>query len=223
MSSDKKQPEKTPIEISHEEIDELKREMRSAQITAWLEANQQRVIAGVVAVIVLIAGISMWKEHRQSQRASAATLYHQAIGAQNLEDRLSLLQEIIKDYDSTVYGGLARLLLANADPEHAAKYLQALMDRSDVDSGIRAQARLDLARLRIKNGDKAAANKLLESPAPTDYEQLRQYLLAQAAADKAARIEHLKNARDAVSNDAELSQRIDEQLSSLGAGAAGQG
>ena len=222
MSNDKKQPEKAPIEVSHEEIDELRREMRSAQITAWAEANQQKIIAGVVAIIVLIAGISMWKDHRESQRASAATLYHQALGAQHLEDRLSMLQAIIKDYDNTVYGGLARLLLANADPENAASYLQTLMGRSDVDNGIRTQARLDLARIRIKAGDKAAAAKLLEAPAPADYEQLRQYLMAQATADKTGRIEHLKKARDATSHDAELSQRIEEQLSTLGAGTAGQ-
>jgi len=121
-----------------------------------------------------------------------------------------------------VYGGLARLLLVNADPEHAAEYLQALMVRSDLDNGIRTQARLDLAKLKIAVGDKAAANTLLEAAAPADYEQLLHYLMAQAASDDAGRIIHLQKARDAISNDADLSQRIEQQLSGLGSSAAGQ-
>jgi len=222
LSSNNKQPEKAPIEVSREEMDELKRDMRSAQLTAWAEANQQKIVAGVVAIIVLIAGISMWKDHSESQRASAAALYYQALNTPQQEDKRSMLQEIIKDYDNTVYGGLARLLLVNADPEHAVQYLQALMGRSDVDSGIRTQARLDLAQLKIDAGDKAAANKLLQTQVGADYEQLRQFMMAQAAADDTARIEHLKKARDAESHDAELSQRIEQQLSTLDAGTAGK-
>jgi len=227
LSNSKKQPEKNqpeqePVVVSHEELEELKRDMRSAKLTAWIEANQQKIIAGVVALIVVIAGISLWKEHRESQRASAATLYQQALNTTQLEDRSSLLQAIIKDYDDTVYGDLARLLLVNADPEHASDYLQALLARSDVNDGIKMQARLDLAQLRIDAGDKAAALELLAVGGGSDYEQLRHYLMAQAASDDAERIVHLKKARDAISHDATLSQRIDKQLSILDAAAAGQ-
>ncbi|HCS12331.1 MAG: hypothetical protein COS82_03915 [Zetaproteobacteria bacterium CG06_land_8_20_14_3_00_59_53] len=222
MSSNEKHPENAPIDVSHEEIEELKRDMRSAQLTAWAEANQKNIIAGVVAVVMLIVGVSLWKEHAESQRASAATLYHQAMNTAQQEDKRSMLLEVIKDYDNTVYGGLARLLLVNADPEHAAEYLQALMVRSDLDNGIRTQARLDLAKLKIAVGDKAAANTLLEAAAPADYEQLLHYLMAQAASDDAGRIIHLQKARDAISNDADLSQRIEQQLSGLGSSAAGQ-
>jgi len=222
LSSNEKHPENAPIDVSHEEIEELKRDMRSAQLTAWAEANQKNIIAGVVAVVMLIVGVSLWKEHAESQRASAATLYHQAMNTAQQEDKRSMLLEVIKDYDNTVYGGLARLLLVNADPEHAAEYLQALMVRSDLDNGIRTQARLDLAKLKIAVGDKAAANTLLEAAAPADYEQLLHYLMAQAASDDAGRIIHLQKARDAISNDADLSQRIEQQLSGLGSSAAGQ-
>jgi len=223
LSSKDKQPGNEPIDVSHKEMEELKRDMRSAQLTAWAQANQNKIIAGAVAVLLVIVGISLWKEHRDSQRASAATLYHQALNTQQQQDKASMLQEIIKDYDNTVYGGLARLLLVNADPEHAESYLQELMTRADLDSGVQTQARLDLAQMKITAGDNAAANKLLENHAPADYEQLRHYLMAQAAADDAARIEHLKKARDAISNDAALSQRIEQQLSTLDTSAAGQG
>jgi len=223
LSNKPKQPEQEPIDVSHEELEELKRDMRSAQLTAWATANQQKIIAGVVALLMLIVGVSLWKEHRASQRASAATLYHQALNTQQSDDKRALLQAVIKDYDDTVYGDLARLLLVNVDEEHAAEYLQALMARPDVDDSIKMQARLDLAQLRLDAGDKAAARELLATGGAADYEQLRQYLLAQAASDDAQRVEHLKKARDAISHDAELSQRIDKQLSAPDAAAEGQG
>ena len=223
MSNKKKQPEQEPIDVSHEELEELKRDMRSAQLTAWAMANQQKIIAAVVALLMVIVGISLWKEHRASQRASAATLYQQALNVQQVDDKRSLLQAIIKDYDDTVYGDLARLLLVNVDEENAAEYLQALMQRPDVDVSIKMQARLDLAQIRLDAGDKAAARELLATGGLADYEQLRQYLMAQAANDDAERVEHLKKARDAISHDAELSQRIERQLSALGAAAEGQG
>lgn len=222
MSSNEKHPENEPIDVSREEIEGLKRDMRSARLTAWVEDNQKNIIAGVVALLLAIVGISLWQEHTESQRASAATLYHQALNTAQQEDKRSLLLEVIKDYDHTVYGGLARLLLVNADPQHAADYLLALMDRPDVDNGMRTQARLDLAQLKIAAGDTGAANALLQTEAPADYEQLRYYLMAQAAADDAGRIAHLEKARQAVSHDAELSQRIEQQLSTSGSAAAGQ-
>lgn len=218
MSSNDKQTPKQGVvaDVSHEDIEELKRDMRSAQFAAWAEANQQKLIAAVVAVIAIIVAVSLWKDHRDSQRASAATLYVQALNTTKQDDRRAMLQEVIKDYDNTVYGGLARLLLASNDPAHAADYLQAAMNRTDLDNGIRTQARLDLAQLKINAGDKAAANQLLSTAVGTDYEQLRQYLLAEAAPDAASRIEHLKNARDAVSHDTELARQIEQKLSAAG-------
>lgn len=225
MSKQKKPNKNEPIDVAHEELEELKREMRSAQLTAWAMANQQKIIAGLVALLLLIVGISLWKEHRQSQRASAAALYFQALNSPQEDDQRSMLQAVIKDYDDTVYGGLSRLLLARVDGEHAEAYLQTLMGRSDVDDGIRMQARLDLAQLKLEAGDKAAVLALLANPGGADYEQVRHYLMAQASSDDASRIEHLKQALDAPSYDDALRQRIKQQLSTLDQSAtvAGQG
>jgi len=223
VSSDKKKPEQEPVDVSHEEMDELKRDMRSAQLTAWAQANQNKLIAGVVVFILLLVGISMWKEHRQAQRASAATLYHQALAAQPGGDRTSLLQTVMRDYDNTVYGGLSRLLLAASGDGKAAAYLQEVMARADMDAGIKTQARLDLAQLYLNKGDKAEARKVLATRGGADYEQLRHYLLAQAADTGAERLQHLQKARDAVANDAELSKRIEQEISAAGAAQPGQG
>jgi predicted negative regulator of RcsB-dependent stress response len=223
LNSMNKQAGKEPIDVSNEELDELKRDMRSAQLTAWAMANQKAIIAGLIAVVLLIVGVSLWKQHHDTQRASAASLYYQALNTRNEGDRRSLLKAVIKDYDNTVYGGLARLLLVPVDSGNAAQYLQELMNRSDVSRGIRTQARLDLAKLKLSAGDKAAVRELLAKPCDADYEQLRHYLLAQAADDTAGRIEQLKKAHDAISHDAVLSQRIEQQLSTLDTAAAGKG
>lgn len=222
MSSNEKQPGNEPVNITHEELEEFKRDMRTARLNAWARENQNNIIAAVLAVLLLIVGVSMWNEHRDSQRASAAAIYYQALNTQAVEDKRTLLESIIKDYDNTAYGGLARLLLAAADPEHAEVWLNELLERSELDAGMRTQARLDLARLKLNAGDTAAANKLLATPAPADYEQLRHYLLAEAGDNDADRIAHLKQARDAVSNDADLSRRIEQQLASLEGKTAGQ-
>lgn len=223
MDDIKKQTRKEPVAISQEEMEELKRDMRSAQLTAWAVANQKKIIAGLIGVLFIIVGGSLWKQHRDVQRTSAATLYYQALNAQRQEDRRPLLQAIIKDYDNTVYGGLARLLLIPLDSKQAPQYLQELINRSDVGAGINMQARLDLAQVRLAAGDKAAARELLAKPVATDYEQLRYYLLAQATDDTGERIEQLKKARDAVSHDTTLKQRIETQLSTLNTSAAGKG
>ncbi|MDX8391318.1 MAG: tetratricopeptide repeat protein [Mariprofundaceae bacterium] len=218
MSNDKKQDKNQPIDVNQKDMDELKRDMRSAHLNAWAKENQQKLIAAAVAVLVVLISISFWKEHRDTQRASAATLYHQALNAAQDADKLSLLQSVVNDYDSTAYAALAHLLLAKVDSTHAAEHLLALLNRSDIDAGIRAQARMDLARLHLAAGDKAATRSLLGDHGAADYEQLRHYLLSQAAADDAERIEHLRKARDAGSHDTELAQRIEQQLLMLGAG-----
>lgn len=206
------------VEVSAEELDELKRDMRSARLNAWAKAHQRELTIGVAVVFVLLVAVSFWKEHRDAERASAASLYYQALNTAKAEDKKALLQSVIRDYDNTSYGALARLLLAAVDEAHAEKDLRAVMERRDVDRGIRAQARLDLARIMLASGKKQQAGTLLRESLPAAYEQLRQFLLAQAAGDAAERIRHLQKAKAAESYDADLARRIDRQLSALGKG-----
>jgi len=218
VSSDKKQDKQQPMDVSQQDMNELKRDMRSAHLNAWAKDNQQKLIAGAVAIFVILVSVSFWKEHRDTQRASAATLYHQALNARQDTDKRALLMSVVKDYDNTAYAALAQVLLAKVDGDHAAAHLLALLNRSDIDPGIRAQARMDLARIRLREGDKAAARQLLGEHSVAAYEQLRHYLLAQAAEDDTQRIEHLRKARDSESYDSDLARRIDQQLLALGEG-----
>jgi len=216
VNSDNKQNKQQPLEVSQQDMDELKRDMRSAHLNAWAKAHQQQIIGGLVALLIVLVGISLWKEHRDTQRASAAALYYQALNARQDDDKRALLQSILNDYDSTAYASLARMLMAKVDSAHAEKHLHFLLERSDVDNGVKAQARMDLARLELAAGKKDAALKLLAANAGSAYEQLRHYLMAQASDSDADRIKHLEKARDSDSYDPELTRRIAEQLSALG-------
>jgi len=203
-------------DVTREEMDELKREMRSARMAAWVQDHQKLVVATLAAVIVLIAAVSFWREHDAARRASAATLYHQALAERQADARKALLERVVKDYGDTAYAGLARLLLAPLDPARAETHLKALMANAP-DPEIGWQAELDLAALYLRKGDASAARKTLEAPVGRDYEQLRQYLLARASADDAARIQHLRQAEQAVSHDAGLKKRIHDWLAALDA------
>jgi len=204
-------------------MNELKRDMRSAHLTAWAQENQQKIIATVVALLLVIVGASLWREHIATQRASAATLYHQALNSADMSAKRTLLNKLVKDYGNTTYGGMAQLLLAKTDREHADKYLSALLSNSAVDREMRWQGQLDLAQFYLRKDDKVKAREILAKSVGKDYEQLRYYLMAEASANDKNRVSHLENALNAVSHDAVLKKRIEKRLvelkASSGAGA----
>jgi len=215
VTSPTKDKQPNPVEVSHEDMDELKRDMRSAHLTAWAQENQQKIIAAIIALLLVIVGSSLWKEHIATQRASAATLYHQALNTTDSNTRRSMLETVVKDYSGTAYGGMAQLLLAKVDREHADQHLVALLSNSAPDKEMDWQAQLDLARTYLRKGDKAKAREILAKSVGKDYEQLRHYLMADASESDADRVAHLEQALNSVSHDAELKKHIEKRLSVL--------
>jgi len=215
VTSPPKEPQPNPAAVSQEEMNELKRDMRSAHLTAWAQENQQKIIAAIVVLLLVIVGASLWRQHITTQRASAATLYHQALNSADAEAKRALLAKLVKDYASTAYGGMAQLLLAKVDQEHADQHLVALLSSSTVDREMRWQAQLDLARTWLRKGDKTQARKILEKSVGKDYEQLRHYLMAEASEDDADRIPHLEQALNSISHDTELKKHIEKRLAEL--------
>ncbi len=207
-----------PADVSHEEVEELKRDMQTARLLAWARENQRILMIAVGAVLVIAIGASLWTERTKSQRKAAAVLYHQALASQAQDKKVNLLNSVVRDYNSTAYAALARMLLARADQAHAAEHLQALLARRDLTPEIAAQSRLDLAELKLKRGDKAAARTLLTEPAGTHYEQLRLYLLALATDSDAGRRDYLHKALAAVSHDENLKKTIEHRLRVLEGG-----
>jgi len=201
------------------EMEELKRDMRSAQLVDWMQSNQQTLIGAAVALVLLLAGGSLWLESNKSQKESAAVLYHQALSAADLDGKRAMFELVIKDYGNTGYGALAHLYMAKIS-DHPEEHLNALIHGSSTTQELAWQARLDLAELHIANGKADAARAALAQPVGKQYEQLRHYLMAELSSDSAEKKKHLQMSLDAPSNDALLKSRVERQLSALTASAS---
>ncbi|ATX81813.1 Putative negative regulator of RcsB-dependent stress response [Mariprofundus ferrinatatus] len=201
------------IPVKDSDLDELKKEMRSAQWIDWVEKNQKSLIGAAAAVVVVLMAVGLWLENEQSQRATAATIYQQAMNEGDSAKKLALLQSINRDFSSSSYSALALMQLASVDSKNAELHLNALMAHGKAMDEWIWQARLDLAEIKLAEGDAAAAKSLLDQQVGGQYLQLRYYLMAQASGDEAEKQDYLQKAMDAPSStDAELLRKIESQI-----------
>ncbi|MDQ6956865.1 MAG: tetratricopeptide repeat protein [Mariprofundaceae bacterium] len=195
------------------EMEELKRDMRSAKITNWFEKNQQQLIAGAVIVLLAMAGAGLWSEKQKTYKESAAMMYFQALSVVDNSQRQALLEAVVKDYANTGYAILAHVRLAPlADTE---KNLLAVIENDDATPEFRWQARLDLVEFFIAQNKIDESKSLLQESVGEQYQQLRYALLAEISSGDSKK-EYLQKALDATSNDAVLKSDIESKLSQIG-------
>ncbi len=200
-----KPEENSPLK---EEMDELKREMRSAKWFDWVESHQKQIIGAVAGLILVLIVSGLWIEKDRAVSESAATLYQQAINETDNGKKQALLESVITQFASNSYAALALMQLAQVDQANAEMHLQNLIKTDGVMDEWVWQARLDLAEIKIAKGDKAAAQVLLDKIVGKQYQQLRYYLLATLTDDAAEKEKLLQKAFDAQSNDDTLKQKI---------------
>jgi len=99
------------------EMDELKREMRSAKWAAWAQNNKQLLLAGLAGLVLILLASGLWIENDRSHRASAAILYQQALSEQDVTMQQTLLESVKNTFSDTTYGALALMKLARLDLE----------------------------------------------------------------------------------------------------------
>lgn len=208
-------PEQENTSAFAAEMEELKRDMHTAQLLDWLENNRQMLIAGAMALFIALVAASLWIEHGKSQKDSAAALYHQALAASGDDEKMAMLELVIRDYGDTGYGPLAHLYMARLGDRET--HLKALIYGDSSTTELAWQARLDLAEWYLSKAKIDEAKGLLSEPVGKQYEQLRHYLMAEAASDTAEKLTHLKQALDAASNDAFLKSRIEGMIADLDA------
>ncbi|MDQ6951086.1 MAG: tetratricopeptide repeat protein [Mariprofundales bacterium] len=196
------------------ELDDLKRDMRSAQLVEWIVTNKQTLAAVVAVVVIALLASSLWVARSKAQREAAATIYYQATAVSDPLKRKALLETVVHDYSRTGYAPLSLFQLVSLDSDKAPEYLKELLD-SSAPRELKWQARLDLAEHLIASGNQAKAEAYLKADVGQEYAQLRWYLRAQIATDDAGRREALQKALDASSNDADLKKRIQRTLAAL--------
>ena len=213
----KKKEEKTPVEgiIDGTDFVELKRDMQSAKIMAWLEHNQQQLIAGVIVLLLALVGVSVWKEQQLTEKNSAALVYMKAINTADETQRASLLDTVTSEYADTGYAVLAKLQKIKISDAPEKQVLLRSLIASTVAPEFAWQARLDLAELLIVEGKGAEAEEVLAERLGKEYEQARYALLASLTEDKAEKATLIQKALDAVSNDSDLVTNLEAELASL--------
>ncbi|MDQ6980884.1 MAG: tetratricopeptide repeat protein [Ghiorsea sp.] len=213
----KKKEENAPVEgmIDGTDFVELKRDMQSAKVMAWLEYNQQQLIAGVIVLLLALVGVSVWKEQQLTEKNSAALVYMKAINTADETQRASLLDTVTSEYAGTGYAILAKLQKIKISDAPEKQVLLRSLIESKVAPEFVWQARLDLAELLITEGKSAEAEEVLAERLGKEYEQARYALLASLTEDKVEKVTLIQKALDAVSNDNDLVTRLEAELASL--------
>ncbi len=120
-------------------------------IKAWWNDYGNMVVIAVIACLVTVAAFQGWRYYRAQQADKAATLYTQLDQAERIKDSKKvrdIAAQLIQNYGSTHYAGMAALSAAKASFEtgeldDARKNLQWAMEKA------REEEMRDVARLRL--------------------------------------------------------------------------
>ncbi len=214
--SNKKQ-ESAPVEgiVDGTDFVELKRDMQSAKLIAWLQYNQQQLIAGVIVLVLALVGNGLWQEQKRSQKEAAALMYIKAMNINDEAEQTAMFDSVIKEYPDSGYAILAQFKKSsNASIEVRKAALLSLMDSKSAPEFV-WQARLELAGLYAEEGDVEKAKELAQENVGKHYEQARYALLAKLATDTSEKETLIQKALDAESHDNDLKAALEAELASL--------
>lgn len=148
---------------------DLEEQEQLAEIKAWWAQYGKLVIVGIIGGVLVIGGMQGWRYYRDTQAASAATLFEQQQRAERASDHKKvrdIAAQIVENYGATAYAVLAALAGAKSDFDTgdlaaAKQRLQWVMaNAKDQETG--DIARLRLARVLFDEKNTAEALKLLE-------------------------------------------------------------
>ena len=160
---------------------------------AFIEKNWKKIAAVLGAIIVIVAGTYIWKNHMAdkeleaqkaiagAQMAFAQQQYEQALkGEGNMKGFLKIMDE----YSGTKTANLAKLYagLAYAKPDKAAEAIKLLEDFSTQDDDMVSPAAIAaLGNLYVKKGDnEKGAKMLLKAADEADNDAVSPVFLLQA-------------------------------------------
>jgi predicted negative regulator of RcsB-dependent stress response len=149
---------------------DLEEQEQLAAIKSWWSQYGKLVIVTVVASLLVVGGIRGWHYYRNTQAASALTLFDQMQRAERANDHKKVRDiavQIVDKYASTQYATMAALAAAKSnfdtgDLPAAKTQLQWVVDNGKEEEA-RDVARLRLARILLDEKKTADALKLLEA------------------------------------------------------------
>lgn len=141
------------------------------KVKAWWKENGKSIIIGVGLGLAIIIGTNAWKSWKIRQAEQGSALYEQMMVQQdsNKEAFTQAAQNLMSQYGSTGYAGLAGLMLAkqawnDGDKAAAQEKLEWVMNNAKMPSQ-KNIARIRLATVYLDSGNRDQAASLLAVPA----------------------------------------------------------
>jgi len=144
------------------------------RVKSWLRENGSAIVMGLILAFGLMFGFKQWQQWETGKRQQASAEYQVLVGYLELDNMDAAVPnyEVLKaEYSKSAYTAMASLMMAKArlnagQVDLAAQALIHAMENAQPDP-VRVIARERLARVRLSQGDTAAALKLIDG-APSD-------------------------------------------------------
>ena len=212
---------------------DLEEQEQIATLKAWWNQYGNLVTWAVTAVLVILAGWSVWKYYQRDQSSKGEMLYEEIVKAADAKDsaKLARAAEDIKDkFSGTPYAQMGALTAAKAafeadDAKSAKAHLQWVVDHGRTEE-FRAIARIRLAGLLLDEKAYDEGLKVLNWDFPEQFAALvadrrGDLLVAQNKTDEARKAFQTALEKTEVKNPAR--QLIQLKLDALGGSAKAAG
>jgi predicted negative regulator of RcsB-dependent stress response len=144
------------------------------RVKSWLRENGSAIVMGLVLAFGLMFGFKQWQQWETGKRQQASAEYQVLLGHIELDNMDAAVPnyEVLKtEYPKSAYTAMASLVMAKArlnagQADLAATALTHAMQNAQP-APVQVIARGRLARVRLSQGDAAAALALLDG-APSD-------------------------------------------------------
>ncbi|HEX5124514.1 MAG TPA: tetratricopeptide repeat protein [Rhodanobacteraceae bacterium] len=161
------------------EFDVLDEHEQGELVQKWLRENAMSIAIGVVLGLILIFGWQQWKAHRVRHAADASAQYQalsDAFDAKKTDDAKTIAEALRKDYPDTAYATFAAMRLADiandkGDLKAAAENLEWAEQHSGAPA-LKQLAGINLAKVKLAQGDADGALKLIDGLPKGDYAAL---------------------------------------------------
>lgn len=142
------------------------------RVKSWLRENGSAIVMGLVLAFGLMFGFKQWQAWETSERQQASAEYQTMLSffeANNMDAAVPNYEVLKTEYSNSAYTSMAALMMAKSrlqagQVDLAARELTFAMNNAEP-APIRVIARERLARIRLSQGDTAAAMELLNGAA----------------------------------------------------------